>query len=57
MKHADIQKLHERRAEFKCHRILAGTRRGGSKRWRLEHLTARRGHSVHNNNNNNPEEI
>jgi hypothetical protein len=31
MKHADIQKLHERRAEFKRHQISAGTWCGGSK--------------------------
>lgn len=50
MKYADIQKLHDTDS-------ITGARPGGSRSWRRENLTARCGRSVHNNNNNNPEEI
>jgi hypothetical protein len=48
MKHTDIQKLHDTDS-------ITGARPGGSRSWRIEHLTAQRGHSVHNNDD--PKEI
>jgi hypothetical protein len=48
MKHTDFQKLCEAGS-------ITDTRRGGNRHGRIEHLTAQRGHSIHNNNN--PEEI
>ena len=48
MKHSDTYKPHDTVS-------VAGARRGGNRRWRLEHLTAQCGHSVQNNDNNHEE--